>query len=67
MQAKEARDKCVRILLHVFPVMAQDLAQKLVFRMVDGLDDETVILREVKETTALAGRSKLRENISTGQ
>jgi len=44
-------------------VILKDLSHKLVLSMVYCLDDETVILRKVKETSTLSRGSQLRENV----
>jgi hypothetical protein len=44
-------------------VLFEDFAHKLVFCMVNRLDDESIIPGVIKETTALAWRTKLGEDI----
>lgn len=54
MQSVEARKERVRVLLDVLVVLLEDLAQELVLRVSDRLDDEPVIAREVEERPRLA-------------
>jgi hypothetical protein len=41
-------------------IVLEDLAHKLVLGVVDGLDDEAVVLRKVKEAATLSRRSQFR-------
>ena len=59
VEAVEARDERVWIVLHMLVVLLQDLPQVLVLGMMDGLDDEAVVAREVEERSRLARRAKL--------
>lgn len=48
-------------------VVLQNLAHKLVLSMGDGLDDEPIVLRKVKETSTLSRGTQLRKNVFAGQ
>jgi hypothetical protein len=51
----------------VLVVQWQDLSQKLVLGMVDGLDDVLVVTREVEKAAALSRRAQFRQDILAGQ
>lgn len=63
MKPIELGDKCVRIVLDMFIVLAKDLPQKLMFGVVDGLDDVLVVSREVEEASTLSWRTKFGKNV----
>lgn len=44
-------------------VILEDFTQILVFRMMDGLDDETIVSGIIKEAATLSGRAQLRKDI----
>ena len=53
----------VDLLCPTYIVQWKDLAEELVLVVVDRLDDEAVVSREVEERPRLAGRTQLRENV----
>lgn len=67
VQAIEARQERVRVLLHVLVVVLQDLAQELVLRVADRFDDEAVVAREVEERAALARRPEFGQDVLGGE
>lgn len=48
-------------------VVLQDPTQKLVFGVVDGLDDIFIISREIEEAAAFTGRSELGKDVFAGK
>ena len=66
MQAVKLGKKRVWVLLDVRVVVLEDLAEKLVLGMVDGLDDVLVVSGEIEEAAALSGRAELRKNVLAG-
>ena len=67
MEAVKAGDKSVRVVLHVLVVLLEDRPQELMLRVVDRLNDEPVVAREVKERSRLARRAKFRQDILGGK
>ena len=63
MEAVKAGDKSVRVVLHVLVVLLELPEQVGVLAVVDRLDDEPVVAREVEERSRLARRAKLREDV----
>lgn len=63
MQAVKAREQCVWIVLYVLMIVLEDGLQKLMFRVMNSLDDEAIVSRKVEERARFAGRSQLREDI----
>ena len=59
MKAVEAGEQRVRVALDVFVVLTEDAAEEFVFIVMDGLDDEAIVAREMEERARLAGRAKL--------
>ena len=57
VQAVELGKESVWIFLHMVVVVLEDLAKKLVFGVVDSLDDVLVVAGEVEKAAALAGRA----------
>lgn len=57
----------MRVLLDMVKVVFEDFSHKLVLGVVDGLDDEAIVLRKVKETATLARRTQLREDVLARQ
>jgi hypothetical protein len=53
----------MRIIPHVVVVLLKHTAQELVFRVVNRLDDEAIVAREVEEGTRFAGRAEFGENV----
>ena len=51
MQTIKAGEKGMWVRTHVLVILFQDPPQEFVFGVVDGLDDETVVSREVEEGT----------------
>jgi len=49
----------VRVVHDMLVVLLQHAPEELVLGIVNGLDDESVIPREVEETAALPGRAEL--------
>lgn len=48
-------------------VVFEDFSHKLMLRMVDGLDDEAIVLRKVKEAATLARGPQFREDVLARQ
>ena len=57
----------MRVALDVRVVLGEDAAEEFVLGVVDGLDDEAVVAREVEERAGLAGRAELGENVLRGE
>ena len=55
------------IALHVLVVLLQYPSEELVFRVVDRLDDEAVVAREVEERARLSGRAEFRQDVLRGE
>lgn len=49
MQSIEAGKQRMRVILHVLMIILQDRPKVFVFSVVNGLDDETVVPREVEK------------------
>jgi hypothetical protein len=67
VQAVEARDERVGVVHDVLVVCRQHAPQELVFGVVDRLDNEPVVPREVEETATLPGRAELRQDVLGGE
>jgi hypothetical protein len=63
MQAVELGKKGVWVFLDVVVVVLEDLAEKLVFGVVDSLDDVLVVAGEVEKAAALAWRAQFGKNV----
>jgi len=48
-------------------IFGQDLSEKFVLGVVDGLDDVLVVARKIEEATTLAGRAQFGQNILAGE
>jgi len=59
MQAIKPAEERMRVLLHMRVVLLQDAEQKLVLRMSNGFDDETVVARKVEKRARFARRAQL--------
>lgn len=53
----------MRVILDVLVILRQDLAEELVLGVMDGLDNEPVVAREIEERPRLAWRTELREDV----
>ena len=51
------------IVLHVLIVLLQDPTEELVLVVVDRLDDEAVVAREVEERAGFTGRAELGQDV----
>ena len=67
VQAIEPRQQGMRVALDVRMVGFEDVAEELVLGVVDGLDDEAVVAREVEEAARLARRAELGEDVLRGE
>lgn len=67
METVEPRQQRVRVGLHVGMVLLQHLAQELVLAVMEGLDDEPVVSREIEERAGFAGRPQFREDVFAGE
>jgi hypothetical protein len=63
VEAVEAREERVRVLPHVLVVLREHAPEELVLRVVDRLDDEAVVAREVEERAGLARAAELGEDV----
>jgi hypothetical protein len=63
MQAVEPRHERMRIVLDVCMVVLKDRPEVLVFGVMDRLDDETVVPREVEEGSRLSWRPEFGQNV----
>lgn len=59
VQAIKSREKRVRVALDMCVIVFEDREEELVFRVADGLDDETIVSGKVKEGAGFAGGSEL--------
>jgi hypothetical protein len=57
VKAVESRKQRVRVVFHVVVVVFENREQELVFRVVDGFNDEAIVSGKVKEGAGFAGRS----------
>ena len=57
----------MRVALDVCMILGEDAAEELVLGVVDGLDDEAVVAREVKKRAGLAGRAELGKDVLCGE
>ena len=48
-QPIEMRQQCVQIVLHMLVVVFQDGEEEFVLQVLDGFDDEAVVIGEVEE------------------
>lgn len=67
MQAVKLGKKSVWVLLHVVVVVLENLAEELMFGVVDGFDDVLVVAGEIEEAATLAGRAELGKDVFAGQ
>lgn len=67
MKTVEPRQQRVRVGLHVCMVLLQHLAKELVLAVMEGLDDEPVVPREIEERAGFAGRPQFREDVFAGE
>lgn len=67
MQPIKPTQQRMRVLLDVLVILLQDLPKKLVFRVVDGLDDEAVVAAEIEERARLARRAEFRKDVLGGE
>lgn len=67
MQPVKAREQRVRIRLDVVVVVLQDRPQELMLVVVDRLDDEAVVAREVEEGAGFARGAELGEDVFRGE
>jgi hypothetical protein len=51
------------IALHMCVIVSQDMEEEFMLRMVDSLDDETVVSREVEEGSRFTGRTQFGEDV----
>lgn len=63
MKAVESRDECMRVTLDMLIVLLENPSEELVLVVVDRLDDEPVVPREVEERSGLARRPKFRQDV----
>lgn len=63
VETKDARKQCMWIFPDMFIVILKNSQDKIVFRPMNGFDDKSIILTEVKETSAFTRASKLRKNV----
>ena len=63
MQAVKSGEECVWIFFHVIVVVFEDRPEEFVLCVMDRLDDEPIIAREVEEGPGFAGRAKLGEDV----
>lgn len=63
VQAVESAEQCMRVCLDMVIVQREDRPEEFVLVVVDRLDDETIVSREVEEGPRLAGRAQLREDV----
>lgn len=57
----------MRVVLHMYMIVLEDRADELVFRVVDGLDDEPVVAREVEEGAGFSGGAEFGKDILLGE
>ena len=67
MQAIKPAEERMRVLLHMRVVPLQDAEQKLVLRMSNGFDDESVVARKVEKRARFARRAQLGEDVFRGE
>lgn len=67
VEAVKPREERMWVRFDMGVVRWQDAQKEGMFGMVDGLDNEAVVAREVEERTGLSGRSKLGENVFRGE
>jgi hypothetical protein len=63
MQAVKLGKKSVWVLLYVVVVVLEDLAEELVFGVVDSLDDVLVVAGEIEKAATLARRAQLGKDV----
>lgn len=67
MEAVEAGEEGVGVLLDVLVVLLEDAPEELVLGMSDRLDDEPVVAREVEERPRFARRAEFGEDVFGGE
>ena len=67
MQAVESGEESVWIFFHVIVVVFEDRPEEFVLCVMDRLDDEPIIAREVEEGARFPRRAKFREDVFRGQ
>ena len=63
MQAVESGEESVWIFFHVIVVVFEDRPEEFVFCVMDRLDNEAVVAREVEKGAGFARRSELGEDV----
>lgn len=67
VQTIKLGEESVWIFFDMSIIVPQDFSQKLVFGMMDRLNNVFVVPREVKKASTFSRRSKLRKDVFAGQ
>jgi hypothetical protein len=63
----ELGQESVGVFLDMVIILLENFAEKLMFAVMNGLDDVLVVSRKVEEASTLAGRPKLGKNVLAGE